>query len=110
MVPTASVVSLDEYLQTNYDPDMEYMDGVLIGRNVGTQIHGKLQLIAGAHFHQMRKTFRIQGFTETRLRLNAATGRHCIPDLMILERPYTRGRVVTDDPAVVIEIKSPDDT
>jgi Uma2 family endonuclease len=29
---------------------------------------------------------------------------------MILEQPYTRGKVVTDVPAIVVEIKSPDDT
>lgn len=38
------------------------------------------------------------------------TGRNRIPDVMVLENPYTKGRVVTDVPAVAIEIKSPGDT
>jgi len=33
----ATQVSLEEYLHTSYEPDMEYVDGVLVGRNVGTQ-------------------------------------------------------------------------
>ena len=108
MAATTTLVSLEEYLRATYEPDMEYADGVLIGRNVGTQLHGTLQLIVGAYFHQIRKTYRIKGFTETGLRMNA--GRYCIPDVMVVEQPYARGRVVTDVPAVVVEIKSPDDT
>jgi hypothetical protein len=26
----ATLVSLDEYLRTHYDPDMEYVDGLLV--------------------------------------------------------------------------------
>jgi len=84
---TNTLVSLEEYLNTNYDPDMEYKDGALIGRNVGTQRHAALQLVIGAYFHAMRATYRIKGFTEARLRMDAATGRHTIPDVMVVERP-----------------------
>ncbi len=47
---------------------------------------------------------------ECRLLVDAAAGRHRIPDVMVLEPPYPKGKVATDVPAVVIEIKSPDDT
>ena len=33
-----------------------------------------------------------------------------IPDVTVLEEPYTKSKFVTDVPAVVIEIKSPEDT
>ncbi len=39
-----------------------------------------------------------------------STSRHVVPDVMIVERPYVRGKTVIDVPAVVFEIKSPDDT
>jgi Uma2 family endonuclease len=87
---------------------MEYADGLLIRRNVGTQLHGLLQTIVSAYLHQLRKTFGFVVFTETRLRLS--TSRHVVPDVMIVERPYVRGKTVTDVPAVVFEIKSPDDS
>jgi hypothetical protein len=38
------LASLEEYLSTSYTPDMEYKNGELIGRNVGTQKHGTLQM------------------------------------------------------------------
>jgi Uma2 family endonuclease len=107
---TATLVSLEEYLNTSYEPDMDFIDGVLVRRNVGTQLHGLLQTILAVYFWQYRKSHRIQVFTETRLLVNVATGRHRVPDIMVVERPFQRGRVVVDVPAAVVEIKSPDDT
>lgn len=106
----ATLVSLREYLQTNYEPDMEFVDGALVGRNVGTQLHSLLQTIVSAYFYQARILYRLAVFTECRLRMGTQTERHRIPDVMVLEQPYTRGTVVTDVPAVVVQIKSQDDT
>jgi Uma2 family endonuclease len=104
----ATAISLDEYLGTTYEPDMEFVDGLLVERNVGTQRHGRLQLIVGSYLRQYRKSHRIAVFAETRLRLDANC--HRIPDVMVLEIPYQTGKVVTDVPAITVEIKSPDDT
>jgi Uma2 family endonuclease len=103
-----TLVSLNEYLHTNYDPDMEYVDGVLVERNVGDQSHGLLQAIVASYLGQFRKSHRLSVFIACRL--FTSTGRYRIPDLMVLEQPYSKGTVVTDVPAAVIEIKSPDDT
>jgi hypothetical protein len=32
----ATVVPVEEYLRTSYHPDMEYVDGSLLERNVGS--------------------------------------------------------------------------
>jgi Uma2 family endonuclease len=103
-----TLISLEEYLHTTYEPDMEYVDGVLVGRNVGTQLHGLLQTIVGIYLGQFRRTHRISVLTETRLLMK--NGRYRIPDIMVLERPFREERVVREVPAVTIEIKSPDDT
>jgi hypothetical protein len=29
-----TLISVEEYLNTSYEPDMEYVDGVLVGRNI----------------------------------------------------------------------------
>jgi Uma2 family endonuclease len=108
MGSTATSVSLDEYLNTSYEPDMEFVDGVLVERNVGTPLHGRLQLIVGSYFRQYRKSHRIVAFTETRLRVTAR--RHRIPDVLVAEMPYQGGKVITDVPVITVEIKSPDDT
>ena len=47
---TASLVSEDEYLNSVYEPDCEYEDGVLIERNVGEEKHGWLQAALTAYF------------------------------------------------------------
>ena len=104
---TATLVSLGEYLTTTYNPDLEYADGVLIQRNVGTQLHSALQFAVAAYFGPLSKDYGIKGFTECRLRMPGV--RYYLPDVMLVERPCARGKVVTDVPAVVIEIKSPDD-
>ena len=84
--------------------------GVLVERHVGTPRHGLFQAALAGFFGQNMKSHRIAIFTATRLQVDAATGRHRVPDLMIVEVPYTKGKVVTDVPAVVVEIKSPEDT
>ncbi len=105
---TNTLASLEEYLSTSYSPDMEYKKGELIGRNVGTQRHGTLQMIIGAYLLSARNEFRmIKSFVETRLRISPE--RYVVPDVMVVERPYQRGLEVTDVPAVVIEVKSPSD-
>ncbi|MBZ5620481.1 MAG: Uma2 family endonuclease [Acidobacteriia bacterium] len=103
-----TLISLHEYLGASYEPDMEFVDGALVRRNVGTQLHGWLQGIGADELRQYRKSHRIMVFMETRLQLGVA--RYCVPDVILLEIPYTKGKVVVDVPAVVVEIKSPDDT
>ena len=104
----AAAISLDEYLDTTYEPDMEFVDGALVERNVGTQRHGRLQLIVGSYMRQYRKSHRIEVFGDTRLRVAAL--RHRIPDVMVLERPYQLGNVVTDQPHNTQHNKTPEDT
>ena len=105
-----TLISVDEYLGTSYEPDMDYVDGVLVRRNVGTQLHGLFQTILSGYFREFRHSHRIRVFTETRLLVHAAAGRHRIPDVMVVGVPYQKGKAVVDVPAIVIEIQSPDDT
>jgi Uma2 family endonuclease len=109
MGSTATLISVDEYLNTSYEPDREFVDGVLVRRNVGTQFHGMLQAIVGAFFGQYRKSHRISVFIATRLHVDTR-GNHRVPDVLVLEIPYRKGKVVTDVPAIVVEIQSPNDT
>jgi Uma2 family endonuclease len=109
MGSTAAVVSLDEYLNTTYEPDKEFVDGVLVERNMGTPPHGRLQVIVGSYFRQYRKSHRIVVFADARLQVRPQ-GDYRLPDVMVLEAPYRSGKAATDVPAVIVEIKSPDDT
>jgi Uma2 family endonuclease len=110
MKDSAVLISLDEYLNTSYKPDMDYVSGVLVRRNVGTQRHGSLQIILGIYFAQFRKSHRIKTFAETRLLVDRSTGRYRVPDILVLGIPYTKGKVAIDVPTIIVEIKSPEDT
>ena len=99
-----TLISLEEYLNTSYEPDMEYADGVLIGRNVGTQRHGLLQSFIIVFLSEFRLQYQYEVFTGCRLLMDATTGRHRIPDIIVLEEPFTMGKVATDVPAIVVEI------
>ena len=39
----ATLVPVEEYLSTSYDPDCDYVDGELEDRNVGEKGHSKVQ-------------------------------------------------------------------
>jgi len=107
---STTLISLDEYLNTSYEPDRDFVDGVLVRRHGGTKLHGRLQLIVGSYLRQNEKSHQIQAFVETRLRVDPARGGHRVPDVLAVELPSKKGRVVTDVPAIVVEIKSPEDT
>lgn len=38
-----TLIPVEQYLNTSYDPDMEYVDGVLVKRNVGDWLHSLIQ-------------------------------------------------------------------
>ena len=48
-----TLISLEEYLRTSYELDMEFVYGVLIWRNAGTRLHframveGRLPMMCG---------------------------------------------------------------
>ena len=39
----ATLVPVEEYLRTNYDPDCEYVDGQIVERNLGEKPHSRIQ-------------------------------------------------------------------
>ena len=103
---TATLVPVEEYLNTSYEPDVDFVDGVLLRRNVGTQLHGRLQLLAGSYFEGISGSYQIKVFVETRLLVNPAPRAYRVPDVMAVPRPVQEGKAVIDVPAIIVEIKS----
>src|SRR5947209_18114738 len=99
-------VSLAEYLSTEYEPDCEYVDGVVEERNVGKGKHSETQtlvtMLLGARV-------KIQGFkvrVEQRVQLSNSKIR--IPDVCVI--PYDdKDEVIQSPPALWVEILSPED-
>ena len=46
--PVPEPLTIEEYLQTSYRPDCDFVDGFLDGRNVGEREHSILQIALGA--------------------------------------------------------------
>src|SRR5947209_18998086 len=88
---------------------MDFVDGALVRRNVGTPRHGTLQAIVASYFRGVRLPA-VTAVTEVRLLADRATKRHRIPDVMVLATPVEAGNVITEVPLVIVEILSPDDT
>ena len=106
--PTQPLVSVEEYLNTSYEHDVEFVDGLLIERGMPTPAHATLQLIVGEHLRKYRKEFRYAVMSECRVEL-VKRSRYRIPDVLIASLPVSNIKVLETAPMAVIEIWSPDD-
>jgi Uma2 family endonuclease len=108
-LPDPSLVSVEEYLATSYpDGDREYLDGLVVERNLGTDPHSALQMILTVHLSGEAKRLRLAVRPECRTRVTST--RYRVPDVLVMIRPYRQERgVVIDPPFLVIEVLSPDD-
>lgn len=108
-VPDAPLVSIDAYLAASYpDGDREYLDGVVMERNLGTPVHSALQKILIVHLAAFEKRLRIAVRPECRTRI--AETRYRVPDVLVMERPFRQtDRVVLEAPLLIVEIVSPED-
>jgi Uma2 family endonuclease len=100
-----ALVSVQEYLQTSYEPDCELVDGHLVERNLGEKDHGRIQVALAAYFYSLEKRFGILVITEQRVQVRA--DRFRAPDVCIVAP--MKGQIVTESQLVCIEILSKDD-
>jgi Uma2 family endonuclease len=105
---TAALVSLQEYLTTTYRPDCDYVDGVLVERNVGQKDHGKLQGEVFAFFRSRRQELRLSAFVEQRIQVSQR--RYRIPDVCVVPLPEPDEQIFSQPPYICIEILSPEDS
>ncbi len=61
---TGELISMREYLSTSYDPDCDYVDGVVVERNVGEFDHSRLHMVISAYFYERRKKWGIALFED----------------------------------------------
>ena len=100
---TASALSVREYLSTVYEPDYDYVDGVLEDRHVGEISHSKLQFRLLTLLSRNPALF---VFPECRLQVSSTRFR--VPDISIYLQDQ-EGQILTEPPHIVIEILPPED-
>ncbi len=101
---TATLIPVEEYLNTSYDPDVEYVDGLLVERNVGDWLHSLIQ--SNSIFALRKKYSFIKVVPELRSRTTET--RYRLPDVCVLLAP-PKTRYLTDAAHIAIEILSDDD-
>ena len=106
--PTIPLTSADEYLNSGYHPDKEYVEGVLVERSVPTIAHSLLQVLLTLSLGANRREFGFALLSEARTQI-VERARYRIPDLMLCPLPLPPGKIVDSIPWAVIEILSPDD-
>jgi Uma2 family endonuclease len=101
---TATLVSVEDYLSTSYEPDCDYVDGELEDRSVGEKDHSKAQ---GNLYLYLRMHYRgVYTFIEQRVRVSAT--RYRVLDICVtLGEPDEQ--VFAGPPFLCVEILSPED-
>ena len=99
---TATLTPVEEYLRSSWDPDREYVDGVVLERNSGELPHSYLQGL----FLRLFEARRLHAFVE--LRTQVKPRRFRIPDVLAM-REAPKSRFIRTPPFIVVEILSPED-
>jgi Uma2 family endonuclease len=103
---TSPHIPLSEYLATSFRPDREYVDGVVVARNVGKNEHSRLQAFVTAWFISKEEEWQIATFPGCRVQVSPTRVR--IPDVLpITLKPHPE--VLIEPPILVVEILSPED-
>ncbi len=105
MATAPSLSSLEEYLHTSYSPDCEYIDGVILERNVGQTKHAFTQTEIVSHLRSLVKAKLLFALVEQRVRVAPARVR--VPDVCVIGA--LDKEVISDPPLLCVEVLSPDD-
>lgn len=106
--PASRLISIEEYLSTNYEPDCEYDEGVIVERNLGEFEHSFLQTLLATIFTTSMEAWEVYGLTEQRIQI--APRKFRIPDVCVLRVGAVAEDILTKPPLIAIEILSPEDT
>ncbi len=104
---TATLISVEEYLATTYRPDVDYLEGVILKRNVGQYDHSRSQINIAFYIRGREKVWGIRALAEQRVQVKH--DRFRIPDVCVLRGDTPVEQIITRPPILCIEILSPDD-
>lgn len=100
-----TLVSVEEYLRTQYKPGCEYLDGVLRQKPMPTRKHGRIQ--SRLSFLIERSFNQFEADPETTVRITPT--RYLVPDFEIQRADRIQDPYPTEPVHVCVEILSPED-
>ncbi len=104
---TTHLISVEEYLKTSYEPDAEYVDGVIEERPMGEEQHSEWQVALIFYFRTRAREWGIRVRAE--LRTQTSERRYRIPDVALLDANAPRDPVALVPPLAAFEVLSPED-
>ena len=107
MASAFTPVPISDYLRTTYEPDAEYVDGVIEERPMGEYSHSSWQGALFLYFNGHAAGWQIRVRTE--LRVQVARTRYRVPDVVVFDRNAPTEAIPTHPPYLVFEILSPED-
>ncbi len=103
----STLIAVAEYLRTDYSPDRDYVDGVILERNVGEKDHNKLQKALLFYLGAREEELGIFVIHEQRLQVGAT--RYRVPDFCVVVGSEPDKQLFDEPPLVCVEILSPED-
>jgi len=100
-------ISVSEYLYTSFQPDCDYVDGVIEERNLGELDHAEVQDALLEYLRQHKHEWQIRTLPE--IRVQTSPTRFRIADVCIVSVAAPREQIILTPPVAVIEILSPAD-
>lgn len=100
-------LTVEDYLQTSYRPDCDYVGGRIEERNVGEKEHSLIQRYLTFLFMLNREAWAVEAYPELRIRISSVEFR--VPDLVVVRAGEKFDRVLEQTPLIAIEILSPED-
>lgn len=91
-------MTVEEFLHADFEEECEYVDGVLVSRNVGEFAHAETVSALGCLLHRAE----LRVVTSWTMRISVT--RYRIPDITVLRRPFEREKFLTNPPYLVVEV------
>jgi Uma2 family endonuclease len=104
---TSVLISVEEYLRSDWSPDREYVDGEIQERNLGEYDNATLQNYLLFLFQTNARLWGVKARPE--LRVQVAPQRFRVPDVTVLRNDHPAEQVIVTAPLLCIEILSPED-
>ncbi len=84
--------SIEQYLSTSYHPDREFVDGLIVERNLGERTHSRIQRKLIVYFDARSAELGIEVFPEQRVQVSPTRFR--IPDVTVVKTSQFRTLLV----------------
>jgi Uma2 family endonuclease len=101
-------LSIEQYLNTTYRPDVDYVDGYIEERNLGDTDHAKLQTRLAVLLSLKEEEWGIEAMTEVRVQVSPTRFR--IPDVCVVREGGADDPIVSEAPLLCVEVLSPGDS